>query len=103
MTTAPADKLLTIQISAGWKEGTKIVFEQEGDQGPNKIPGNSNANLADIIFTIKQKPHPHFTRKGDDLHMETEVPLIKALTGYSLEVETLDQRLLRIPINDTIK
>lgn len=51
---------------------------------------------------VKEKPHPHFTRKGDDLYFEKDVPLVKALVGYSLEVPTLDDRLLRIPINDTI-
>jgi DnaJ family protein B protein 13 len=40
MTTVPSDKILTIEVAAGWKEGTKIVFSKEGDQGVNKIPGN---------------------------------------------------------------
>jgi DnaJ-class molecular chaperone len=39
MTTYPVDKLLTINVAPGWKAGTKIVFENEGDQGSNKISG----------------------------------------------------------------
>jgi DnaJ homolog subfamily B member 13 len=39
MTTASSDKILTIEVGPGWKEGTKIVFSKEGDQGANKIPG----------------------------------------------------------------
>jgi DnaJ family protein B protein 13 len=39
MTTVPADKILSIEVGQGWKQGTKIVFAKEGDQGANKIPG----------------------------------------------------------------
>lgn len=39
MTTSSVDKILTILVTSGWKEGTKVVFAKEGDQGPNKIPG----------------------------------------------------------------
>jgi DnaJ-class molecular chaperone len=41
MTTSLVDKILTIQVNPGWREGTKVVFAKEGDQGPNKIPGKS--------------------------------------------------------------
>ena len=47
-------------MKPGWKAGTKITFQREGDQAPNKIP-------ADIVFIIKDKPHPHFRREGSDL------------------------------------
>jgi DnaJ family protein B protein 13 len=58
--------------------------------------------LADVIFTVKEIKHETFTREGDNLKIHSEVPLLKALVGYSMEVKTLDGRLLRIPINDTI-
>jgi DnaJ family protein B protein 13 len=54
------------------------------------------------VFVVKSKPHRRFKRIGDELHYEAEVPLVKALVGVALEVETLDGRLLRIPVNDTI-
>lgn len=47
------DKVLTINIKPGWKSGTKITFPKEGDQNPGRIP-------ADIVFVIKDKPHPRF-------------------------------------------
>lgn len=51
-------------MKAGWKDGTKITFEREGDElGPG-------AMAADVVFTIKTKPHDRFTREGDDLHYE---------------------------------
>ena len=38
-TTSKREKILTISVKRGWKEGTKITFQKEGDQGPNRIPG----------------------------------------------------------------
>jgi len=55
-----------ITIKAGWKDGTKITFEREGDQTPGVVP-------ADVVFVIKTKPHDRFTREGDDLHYEVRL------------------------------
>uniref|UniRef100_A0A8C3MV41 Uncharacterized protein n=1 Tax=Geospiza parvula TaxID=87175 RepID=A0A8C3MV41_GEOPR len=49
------DKILTIEVKKGWKEGTKITFPKEGDQTPNNIP-------ADVVFVLKDKPHDVFRR-----------------------------------------
>ena len=38
-TSSIRDKILTITVKRGWRPGTKITFPQEGDQGPNSIPG----------------------------------------------------------------
>ena len=62
------DKILTIDIKAGWKAGTKITFPKEGDQTPNNVP-------ADIIFVIKDKPHPMFTRDGSDIKYKASLSL----------------------------
>ncbi|XP_008331222.1 dnaJ homolog subfamily B member 13-like [Cynoglossus semilaevis] len=89
------DKILSIDVSPGWKEGARIVFSKEGDQGPNNVP-------ADVVFIVRQKSHPLFKRQDDDLLYMMQISLEMALTGFSLEVETLDGRLLRIPINDIV-
>lgn len=62
------DKVLTIDIKPGWKAGTKITFPREGDQSPNTIP-------ADIVFIIKDKPHPNFKRDGSDLVYTSRITL----------------------------
>uniref|UniRef100_A0A8C3VS34 DnaJ heat shock protein family (Hsp40) member B13 n=1 Tax=Catagonus wagneri TaxID=51154 RepID=A0A8C3VS34_9CETA len=64
-------------------------------QGPNIIP-------ADIIFIVKEKLHPRFRRENDDLFFVNSIPLGKALTCCTVEVKTLDDRLLNIPINDIV-
>lgn len=67
-TTKKEDKVLTINIKPGWKAGTKITFQREGDQGRNKIP-------ADIVFIIRDKPHPYFKREGSDIRYTAKVSL----------------------------
>ncbi|XP_026799653.3 dnaJ homolog subfamily B member 13 isoform X2 [Pangasianodon hypophthalmus] len=94
-TSSIKDKILTITVKPGWKEGTRITFPKEGDQGPNNIP-------ADIIFIVRQKPHPLFARQNDDLVYTESISLEKALTGFSVEVETLDGRLVNIPVNEIV-
>ncbi len=62
------EKVLTINVKPGWKSGTKITFQREGDQAPNKIP-------ADIVFIIRDKPHALFKREGSDLKYTAKVTL----------------------------
>ncbi|XP_047903968.2 dnaJ homolog subfamily B member 13 isoform X1 [Anser cygnoides] len=69
-TSAIRDKILTIDVQPGWRQGTRITFEKEGDQGPNVIP-------ADITFVVQEKPHPRFKRAGDHLTYVATIPLGK--------------------------
>uniref|UniRef100_A0A8C4RI18 DnaJ heat shock protein family (Hsp40) member B13 n=1 Tax=Erpetoichthys calabaricus TaxID=27687 RepID=A0A8C4RI18_ERPCA len=95
VTTCYRNRILVVDIQPGWKEGTRITFPEEGDQGPNNIP-------ADIVFIVKEKLHPRFRREQNDLVYTTHIDLGKSLTGFSVEIETLDSRLLNIPINDIV-
>ena len=67
-TTRTEDKVLDINVKPGWKEGTKITFPKEGDQLPNTIP-------ADIVFTLKNKPHPVYKRDGSHLIYNAKISL----------------------------
>ena len=67
-TAKKEEKVLTINVKPGWKSGTKITFQREGDQAPNKIP-------ADIVFIIRDKPHQHFKREGPDLKYSSRITL----------------------------
>ncbi|XP_005184676.1 dnaJ protein homolog 1 [Musca domestica] len=76
------EKVLNISVKPGWKAGTKITFPQEGDQTPGRIP-------ADIVFIIRDKPHPVFKREGSDLRYTAQVSLKQALCGTTVSVPTL--------------
>jgi len=89
-TARKEEKVLTINVKPGWKSGTKITFQREGDQAPNKIP-------ADIVFIIRDKPHPHFKREGSDLRHVCKITLREALCGVLVDIPTLTSE--KIPIN----
>ncbi|TDG38770.1 hypothetical protein AWZ03_014808 [Drosophila navojoa] len=75
-------KLLDIEIKPGWKAGTKITFPKEGDEAPNRI-------AADIVFIIRDKPHPVFQRDGSDIQYTAKISLKQALCGATIQVPTL--------------
>ncbi|OXA41784.1 dnaJ protein homolog 1 [Folsomia candida] len=83
------DKVLTIVVKAGWKAGTKITFPREGDQTTGKIP-------ADIVFIIRDKPHPTFKRENCDIRYTAKVALRDALCGTIVEVPTLGGQPLQL-------
>ena len=91
------EKVLTIDVKKGWKEGTKITFPKEGDEKAGHIP-------ADICIIIKDKPHEHFTRdKNNNLIYKANIPLRDALCGGKIKIPTLDGHFLNLEWNDVLK
>ncbi|KAG5439683.1 hypothetical protein PCK2_000723, partial [Pneumocystis canis] len=84
-------KVLSVHVDRGMKEGQKIVFNGEGDQGPNIIPG-------DVIFVLEQREHPVFKRRDDDLYMVHKIDLLTSLAGGKVAIPHLDDRYLEITI-----
>ncbi|KAI8889761.1 DnaJ-domain-containing protein [Backusella circina FSU 941] len=74
------EKILSIHIQPGWKAGTKIAFPEE-----------------EIEFEVKEKPHPLFTRDGDNLIMILDLSFVEALTGeYTKTITKLDNTVLTV-------
>ncbi|KAG7560046.1 HSP40/DnaJ peptide-binding [Arabidopsis thaliana x Arabidopsis arenosa] len=90
------EEILPIDIKPGWKKGTKLTFPKKGNEEPGIIP-------ADIIFVVEEKPHPVYTRDGNDLLVNQEITLLEALTGKTVNLITLDGRTLMIPLTEIIK
>jgi len=81
--------MLIVEIRPGWKAGTRITFPGVGDQLPNRRPG-------DVIFVLREKPHPFFRREGCDLRFTAGISLAEALGGAQLEVPTLQGESLHL-------
>lgn len=89
-------KILDITVKPGWKDGTKITYEGEGDAMPGRPP-------QDIVFVIKQKPHDKFRREGDNLVYRAKIALKSALIGEgALPVKTLDGREINVPLGGVV-
>ncbi|ETV83239.1 hypothetical protein H257_04014 [Aphanomyces astaci] len=90
------EKILEIQVRPGWKAGTKVTFEGEGDLMPGRI-------AQDIIFVIQEKPHAKFRRDNDTLIYTAKISLKDALVGQgTLTIKTLDDRELHLKLDSVV-
>ncbi|XP_030635690.1 dnaJ homolog subfamily B member 1b isoform X2 [Chanos chanos] len=95
-TTRSEDKILTVEVKKGWKEGTKITFPKEGDETPTNIP-------ADVVFVVKDKPHPVYRRDGSDIIYPAKITLREALCGCTVKAPTLDGRSVTMATQDIVR
>ncbi|XP_069936709.1 dnaJ protein homolog 1-like [Cherax quadricarinatus] len=89
------EKILIIDINPGMKNGTKIIFEHEG----NKFPGK---NPEDVIFVIRDKPHQYFKRDGVNLQYTAKLTLRDALCGTQVEIPTLTDEKVTLNLSNDI-
>lgn len=90
------EKTLLIQISPGCLEGSRITFNEAGDQSITRIPG-------DFIFVTCDIPHQIFRRENTNLHVDYTISLKEALTGFKMSIMTLDDRKLDIFVTDIVE
>uniref|UniRef100_A0A3B3ZJH0 J domain-containing protein n=1 Tax=Periophthalmus magnuspinnatus TaxID=409849 RepID=A0A3B3ZJH0_9GOBI len=90
------DKVLNVVVKKGWRAGTKITFPREGNETPNKGP-------ADITFILKDQEHPQYKRDGANIVYTAKITLKEALCGCTINVPTLDSRMMPLPCSDIIK
>jgi len=90
-------KLLTIVIRPGWKKGTKITFPAEGDEGYGTLP-------PDIVFVVEEVEGSDrgYAREGNNLIYTYNLPLSDALTDCSLQIPTLDLRIISIACPEVV-
>ena len=83
---------LSVKIPAGVRDAQRIRLAGQGG------PGQHGGPAGDLYLRVRIRPHPLFTRDGDDLRMELPVALHEAVLGGEVTVPTLKGRVsLRIP------
>ena len=72
-----------------------------------RFPG---ARPAQLFTSLRRRPtpslsatHPVFERDGADLIFKVQIPLVKSLAGFSIDLQTLDKRTLCIPVTDIVQ
>ena len=80
--------------------GSKVVFVDsttEANIPPGCLEGKKvkcSNNVTEV--TVKQAPHPLFSRQGNDLYMKKSVNLAQALCGIRFVIQHLDGRNLLV-------
>ncbi len=75
---------LNVKIPAGVDTGNQIRLAGEGEIGERGgPPGN-------LYVVIAVKPHRHFQRVDDDIHLEIIINIAQAALGDEIEIPTLD-------------
>jgi DnaJ-class molecular chaperone len=92
-TTHPETISLTVEVPPGHRPKEKITFEGVTDELPGHTPG-------DLHFVIVEEPHDVYHRDRDDLYKTIEIPLVDALTGFSLTLHHLDDKEFTVNVVD---
>ena len=75
-------KRYEVRIPRGADTGSRVRLSGKGPDG------------ADVVVTVRVKPHAVYTRRGADLERELPVTLREALLGAEVPVTTLKGRIL---------
>ena len=78
-----------VRIPVGVTDGALVRAAGEGGPG-----GGAGA----LLLRVRIRPHPRFTLRNRDLHVETALPVTTAVLGGDVEVATLDGRTVRLRI-----
>ena len=82
----------TIKIPAGVQDGQKIKIAGKGQSSPNGGPAG------DLIISVTVKPHPVFTRDGNNLRVTVPVTFTEAVLGATIQVPTLGGEPVKLKV-----
>lgn len=74
---------VAVEVPRGAPDGHTITFEMEGEEAPDKIPG-------DLIVHLTTRPHPVYKRRGADLEATLVITFKEALLGFEKELTNVD-------------
>ena len=80
--TLPDASVLDVTIPPGTRAGQILRLRGKGR------PGIGGGPPGDALVEIDVRPHPFFTRKGDDIHIELPISLKEAVLGGKIKVPT---------------
>lgn len=85
-------KSIDVVIPPGTRDQSKLRLKGQG------LAGLGGAGAGDAIVEVHVDPHPHFTRRDDDIHLDVPVTLAEAVLGATIKVPTLDgQVAVKVP------
>jgi molecular chaperone DnaJ len=82
----------TIKIPAGVQDGQKIKIAGKGQASPNGGPAG------DLIISVTVKPHPVFSREGNNLRVTVPITFSEAVLGATIQVPTLGGEPVKLKV-----
>lgn len=90
------DKTIKLKLKPYWKSGNKVKLIGAGDQKPGFLP-------QDIHLVIKEKKHKYYTRDGDNLICNVEIPSKISSSKFAINRRGVDGKKIRLEVKDQIK
>ena len=75
---------IKVRIPAGIKDGQKVRVKGHGK------PGMHGGSAGDLEVAVTVKPHPVYSREGNDLVMTLPVTVSEAILGATIDVPMID-------------
>ena len=73
---------VTVRVPPGAGDGDRVRVPGHGAPGPYGGPAG------DLVLVIRVQPHPHFERRGLDLHLDLPITVAEAYRGAKVRVPT---------------
>ena len=83
---------IEVSIPAGIRSGTRVRVRGKG------APGARGGGPGDLFLNVTVREDQRFERRGDDLHIDLDVPVTAAALGGEVRVPTLKGRTLALTI-----
>ena len=77
-------RAVEVVVPPGAEHGSTLRLQGQG------VSGSSGGPSGDALVEIAIRPHPLFTRKGNDVHVELPISVPEAVLGASIPVPTID-------------
>ena len=83
---------ITLKVPAGIQDGQKLKVRGKGQASPN------GGEAGDLVVTIQVKPHPVFSRDGNNLRVPVPVTFAEAVLGATIQVPTLGGEPVKLKV-----
>ncbi|MDG2497869.1 MAG: DnaJ C-terminal domain-containing protein [Aquiluna sp.] len=84
---------VTLKVPAGIQDGQKLKLKGKGQASPN------GGQAGDLVVTIKVRPHPVFTRDGDNVRVVVPVTFAEAVLGATIQVPVLGGEPVKLKVS----
>ncbi len=78
-----ARREINVKVPAGVGDGMRIRLSAQGEVGPGGGPAG------DLYVEVQEQDHETFLREGETLHCSVRVPMVDAVLGTTITLETL--------------